>query len=175
VLVGHSVAGLIIPLVATRRPVRRLVFLHALLPRPGQSAVDQMTAEPGMFNQEMFTATAPFWEDEAVAVRFLLHDCPPEVVRDCFRRLRPEPGVLGWEVTPLASWPEVPSSYIVCADDRTATPAWARRAARERLGVEPVEPVAYLTKLNTFCRQNRLDLESAWYERALAALAGGNE
>lgn len=139
VLVGHSVAGLIIPLVATRHPVRRLVFLHALLPRPGQSVVDQMTAEPGLFNQEMFTATAPFWEDEAVAVRFLLHDCPPEVVRDSFHRLRPEPGVLGREVTPLASWPDVPSAYIVCADDRTATPAWARRAARERLGVEPVE------------------------------------
>jgi pimeloyl-ACP methyl ester carboxylesterase len=126
VLVGHSIAGLTIP-------------LHALLPRPGQSVVDQMKAEPDMFNPEMFTAPVPFWEDEAVASCFLLHDCPPEVVRDAFRRLRPEPGVLGREVTPLASWPDVPSSYIVCADDRTATPAWARRAARERLGVEPVE------------------------------------
>jgi hypothetical protein len=67
VLVGHSVAGLIIPLVAACCPVRRLVFLHALLPRPGQSVVDQMKAEPDMFNPEMFTATAPFWEDEAVA------------------------------------------------------------------------------------------------------------
>jgi pimeloyl-ACP methyl ester carboxylesterase len=98
-----------------------------------------MKAEPDMFNPEMFKANAPFWEDEAVATRFLLHDCPPEVVRDVFRRLRPEPGVLGREVTPLDSWPDVPSSYIVCADDRTATPAWARRAARERLGVEPIE------------------------------------
>jgi pimeloyl-ACP methyl ester carboxylesterase len=138
-LVGHSLAGLIIPLVANRCPVRRLVFLHALLPHPGQSVVDQMKAEPDMFNAEMFTTTAPFWEDEAVATRFLLHDCSTEVVRDAFSRLRPEPGVLGREVTPLESWPDVPSSYIVCADDRMATPAWARRAARERLGVEPVE------------------------------------
>src|SRR5262245_10775636 len=67
VLVGHSIAGLIIPLVAARRRLRRLVFVHALLPRPGQSVVDQMKAEPDMFNAEMFTATAPFWEDEAVA------------------------------------------------------------------------------------------------------------
>jgi pimeloyl-ACP methyl ester carboxylesterase len=139
VLVGHSIAGLTIPLVPARCPVRRLVFLHALLPRPGQSVVDQMKAVPDMFNPEMFTAPAPFWEDEAVAIRFLLHDCSPEVVRATFRRLRPEPGVLGREVTPLESWPDVPSSYIVCADDRTATRAWARRAARERLGVEPVE------------------------------------
>ena len=140
VLVGHSGAGLIIPLVATERPVGRLVFLHALLPRPGQSVVDQLRAEPDMFNaSEMFAVQRPFWEDEEVANRFLLHDCPPEVAHAAFRRLRPERRVLGREVTPLQAWPKVPSAYIVCTDDRTATPGWARRAARERLGVEPVE------------------------------------
>jgi len=71
--------------------------------------------------------------------QFLLHDCPPEIAHEAFRRLRPEPGVLGREVTPLQAWPDVPCAYIVCAEDRTATPAWARRAARERLGVEPIE------------------------------------
>lgn len=139
VLVGHSIAGLIIPLVAAQRPMQRLIFLHALLPRPGQSLVEQLGDEPDMFNPEMFTAQAPFWEDEAIAIHFLLHDCPPEIAHDAFRRLRPEPGVLGREVTPLATWPDVPCAYIVCTDDRTATPAWARRAARERLGVEPIE------------------------------------
>jgi pimeloyl-ACP methyl ester carboxylesterase len=139
VLVGHSLAGLIVPLVAARRPVRQLVFLHALLPRPGQSVVDQLGAELDIFNPEMFTAPAPLWENEAVAVRFLLHDCPPEAAHAAFLRLRPEPGVLGREVTPLSAWPEVPCAYIVCTDDRTATPVWARRAARERLGVEPIE------------------------------------
>ena len=90
-----------------------------------------------MFNPEMFTARAPFWEDEAVAIQFLLHDCPPQIARDAFRRLRPEPGVLGSEASPLSAWPQVPSGYIACAEDRTATPAWSRHAARERLGVEP--------------------------------------
>ena len=45
-LVGHSMAGLIIPLVAARRPVRRLVFLAAFLPSPGRSANEQRKAEP---------------------------------------------------------------------------------------------------------------------------------
>jgi pimeloyl-ACP methyl ester carboxylesterase len=139
VLVGHSIAGLIVPLVAAQRPVKRMVFLHALLPRPGHSVVDQLKAEPDMFNPEMLTTQVPFWEDEAVATRFLLHDCPPEIARDAFIRLRPEPGVLGSEVTPLSVWPEAPCSYIVCTDDRTATPAWARRAALKRLGVKPIE------------------------------------
>ena len=35
------------------------------------------------------------------------------------------------------------------------------------------EPVPYLMKLNTFCQQNRLDPESGWYERALAAFEAG--
>jgi hypothetical protein len=138
-LVGHSLAGLIIPLVAAWRRMKRLIFLHALLPRPGQSVADQLQSEPDMFNPEMFTAQAPFWEDEAVAIRFLLHDCPPEIARDAFRQLRREPGVLGSEVTPLRAWPDVPCAYIVCTDDRTATPDWARRAARERLHTEPLE------------------------------------
>ena len=34
-----------------------------------------------------------------------------------------------------------------------------------------VEPAPYLTKLMEFCQQNGLDLESGWYERAIAALA----
>lgn len=139
VLVGHSIAGLIIPLVAGMRPVRRMIFLHTLLPRPGYSVADQLTTEPDMFNPELFSARAPFWEDEGVANHFLFHDCPPEVARAAFARVRPEPGVLGREVTPLRAWPDTPRAYIVCTEDRIATPAWARRAARERLGVEPVE------------------------------------
>ena len=139
VLVGHSIAGLITPLVAVARPVRRMIFLHTLLPRPGCSVADQLMTEPDMFNPELFSARAPFREDEGVAAHFLFHDCPPEVAHAAFTRLRPEPGKLGQEVTPLAAWPDTPRTYIVCAGDRIATPAWARRAAHERLGVEPIE------------------------------------
>src|SRR3954470_6725210 len=53
VLVGHSLSGLVIPVVASRRPVRRLVFLHAVLPGPGMSLAGQVAAEPDMFNPEM--------------------------------------------------------------------------------------------------------------------------
>ena len=48
VLVGHSLGGLTIPLVAAARPVRRLVFLSALLPQPGRSLDDQVAADPSM-------------------------------------------------------------------------------------------------------------------------------
>jgi pimeloyl-ACP methyl ester carboxylesterase len=140
VLVGHSFAGLVIPLVAAQRPVERLVFIHALLPRPGQSMTDQLAAEPDMFNPAMLQTHGPWWEDEAIANRFLFHDCSAEVAHRAFIRLRPMESQLAMtEITPLEVWSDVPCSYIVCTDDRTATPAWARRAARERLGVDPIE------------------------------------
>jgi pimeloyl-ACP methyl ester carboxylesterase len=144
VLVGHSISGLIIPVVASRRPVRRLAFLDAVLPKPGMSLSDQVAAEPGIFNPEMLAVSPSSWSDEAIATRFLFHDCSPEIARDaCARmRLRGEGrSVLVTEVTPLEAWPDVPRSYICCRDDRTVTPAWAAGAARERLGVEPIEIV----------------------------------
>jgi pimeloyl-ACP methyl ester carboxylesterase len=142
VLVGHSMSGLIVPVVAARRRLRRLVFLHAVLPAPGLSLADQVAAEPNMFNPDMMTDPPPSWSDESILSRFLFHDCTPEVAHDAFMRVRPVRegrSVLATEVTPLREWPDVPCSYIVCHDDRTATPAWARRAAIERLGVEPIE------------------------------------
>jgi hypothetical protein len=101
---------------------------------------DQLAAEPDMFNPEMLKAQGPWWEDEELTTRFLLHDCPAEVAHRAFIRLCPMESRLAMtEVTPLEAWPDVPCSYILCAEDRTATPAWARRAARERLGVDPIE------------------------------------
>jgi pimeloyl-ACP methyl ester carboxylesterase len=142
VLVGHSISGLVVPLAAHRLPATRLVFLHAALPMPGYSRAQQVQAERDMFNPEMLSVPPSGWTDEATVTRFLLHDCPADVARSAFGRLRPSrPGdrLLINEPTPLESWPAVPCSFIVCADDRTITSAWARRASQERLGVEPIE------------------------------------
>jgi pimeloyl-ACP methyl ester carboxylesterase len=106
------------------------------------SLANQVAAQPDIFNAEMMTVPALAWSDEAVVTRFLFHDCSPEVAHDAFTRMRPRRegrGALVTEVTPLPTWPDVPCSYVLCRDDRTVTPAWARRAARERLGVEPIE------------------------------------
>ena len=49
ILVGHSLGGLTIPLVAAARPVRRMVFLCAFLPQPGRPFTAQYGEEEGMF------------------------------------------------------------------------------------------------------------------------------
>lgn len=142
VLVGHSMSGLVVPLVAAQRTLRRLIFLHAALPQPGMSFDEQVKSDPDLFNSEMLSVPPTAWADPATAVRFLYHDCDPEIAREVCARLRmPEGGrrVLATEVTPLQAWPNLPTSYILCREDRTITPGWARRAARERLHITPLE------------------------------------
>jgi pimeloyl-ACP methyl ester carboxylesterase len=54
-------------------------------------------------------------------------------------RLRPQCYQVIGEPSPLEAWPTVPSSYIVCRDDRALNPAWGRQAAQERLGTTAIE------------------------------------
>jgi len=137
IIVGHSAGGMYLPLVAERWPPRRMVFLAAVIPRPGVSIMDQFRSDASMMN--------PAWigknpMDDEVALEFTLHDCPPERLNWALSTrvlFYAERGMQ--EPCPLKSWPSVPASYISCADDRTITPAWQRKAAREFLGVEPLE------------------------------------
>jgi pimeloyl-ACP methyl ester carboxylesterase len=138
VAVAHSASGLMLPSVAEFRPLRRLVFLAGVIPRLGLSFMDQFRAErETMFNPEWIGQDPA--NDEHAALRFLFHDCEPEVARWALTtRTSWYPDGLYTEVCPLGSWPRVPSSYIVCTEDRTFRPQWCREAARERLGVEAV-------------------------------------
>ena len=43
------------------------------------------------------------------------------------------------EPWPLEEWPGTPARYLLCRDDRMFPAAWARRHARERLGIDPDE------------------------------------
>jgi pimeloyl-ACP methyl ester carboxylesterase len=146
-LVGHSMAGLVIPLVAARRPVRRLVFLAAFLPSTGRSANDQRAAEP---IDGRVPPIAEEWTDLGddvwmigpnTATELFYHDTPAAVARWATQRLRPQSYRVLDEITPLAAWPDVERSSIVCREDRAINPEWVRTAARERLGVDAIELV----------------------------------
>jgi hypothetical protein len=76
VIVAHSAGGMYLPLVAERWPPRRMVFLAAVIPRPGLSMIDQFRSDPSMLN--------PAWigknpMDDEVALNFTLHDFPRSV------------------------------------------------------------------------------------------------
>jgi pimeloyl-ACP methyl ester carboxylesterase len=138
IVVAHSASGLFLPLVPARRRVQRLVFLAAVIPRIGKSLRDQVNEDKGMFNSEWLGKDPT--KDEQLALKFLFHDCSPESSKwalGTMSLMLARQAIL--EICPLTVWPTVPSSYILCTEDRTIQPQWPRRAARERLGVTPIE------------------------------------
>jgi pimeloyl-ACP methyl ester carboxylesterase len=139
VLVGHSMTGLVIPIVANQRPVRKLVYLAAGIPKVGTSLIERISHGD---ESDMFNSVAPAKDpsqDEAVAMKLLFHDCEPDVANWAIANLRPQASALIFsEISPLQSMPNVESAYIVCTEDRTFTLAWSKRAAYELLGVEAI-------------------------------------
>lgn len=145
VLVGHSIGGLTIPLVAAARPVRRLVFLCAFLPYPGRSFSDGARDDADIF-PETPEATWPVtnedgsmsWPAERV-IPALYSDCPPDVAVWAASRLRRQWTTPHAEVCPLRELPQVPATYILARHDSAVGVGWARRTAAARLGVTPAE------------------------------------
>lgn len=138
VVVAHSVSGLFNPLVAARRPVGRLIFLMAVIPKLGSSLTGQLQADSSMIYPE-WIGVDPTKDDES-ALRFLFHDCRPEIIPWALstRRLMNARGAMT-ETCPLDLWPKVPSSYILCTEDRIFQPDSFKRTAVERLSTIPIE------------------------------------
>jgi len=144
VVVGHSLAGLAIPLVPDRVRVGALVFLASLLPDPGRSWRDQLGAgrpmadwfhAEGLPRQGRDDQGRTVWPAD-VATELFYHDCPPQVAAAAAARLRPQSPTPVAEPTPLTAFPDVPMHYVGCRSDRAVSGAWAAETARARLGTE---------------------------------------
>ncbi len=162
VLVGHSMAGTIIPLVAEAVKVRQLVFVAALIPYPGISTLDQFShhldsdtlksfnyqpkdlskleqfhSEPDMYEP---ASVGKDYSDEAVLRHFFFHDCQPDVTQWALSKSRSQQSMAYiFETNPLKALPSVERKYIVGTNDRIISPTWSRYAARKRLGVDAIE------------------------------------
>jgi Alpha/beta hydrolase family len=142
VLVGHSLSGLTIPIVAGRTRTLMTIYLCAILPVPGLSFDAQHADLSTDFKPSEGAIAHPdgsvSWP-ELGAVEVFYHDCDVDVARASARRLRAQHWLITREVTPLRRWPDAQAAYILCTGDRVVSPGYSRRAARERLGVDPVE------------------------------------
>lgn len=138
VVVAHSASGLLLPLVPAFRPVAHLVYLAAGVPQPGMTLDEQLAADPDMLNPA-WVGVDPF-QDPQAARRFLLHDCDQATARWAIATQTPwYPEGLYSERCPLAGFPPIRSTSIICAADRVIQPAWSRRVATDRLHAQVVE------------------------------------
>jgi pimeloyl-ACP methyl ester carboxylesterase len=144
IVVGHSLGGLTIPLIPSRRPVAGLVFVAAILPTPGEVAgagLDKDAFSEGFpdltaAHQEAEGNGASRWDREGAVAAFY-HDVPGDRLDAAVGALRLQQWGPTQERWPLAAYPDVPMRYVACADDRILDPDWQVRSARERLGIEP--------------------------------------
>ena len=90
VLVGQSMAGLTIPLVCDRRPVRMLVLVNAMTPRVGESG-GEWWANTGFerARQEQAERDGRRLEDDPDLLDAFFHDVPPAVREEALARGEP--------------------------------------------------------------------------------------
>ena len=124
VVVAHSLGGFTAPLVAARRPVDMIVLVAAMIPAPGER-FDQWWTNSG-------------YEKSGLDDVFY-HDVAPELAAEAERHERNMNAQALAEPWPLDAWPDTPTRYLLCRDDRMFTRAFARRHARERLGIDADE------------------------------------
>jgi len=145
VVVGHSLGGLTAPVIPLLRPVRRVVFLCALIPRPGRSYGDVVSSEPETTKAAFNALPRHVGEDgsvtfdPAVVGPYFYQACPPETVAWAAPLLRTQVWTTTRETCPLDQWPDCELSSIICTDDEVVTPSWSRRLAHEVLHVAPTE------------------------------------
>ncbi|MGH3889700.1 MAG: alpha/beta fold hydrolase [Pseudonocardiaceae bacterium] len=129
VVVAHSFGGFTGPLVCERRPVRHLVLLTAMVPAPGEAPADWWAATGH--------ATDPSAGDDEVAL--FMHDIEPALAAEALRHGREQSDGPMAQPWPLTAWPDVPTTFLLCSDDRFFPAEFQRRVVREWLGIEPVE------------------------------------
>jgi Alpha/beta hydrolase family len=130
VVVAQSAAGFVAPLVCDRVPVDLLVLIAALIPAPGERAGDWWT-------NTGYTPVRGDWGDDERTIFY--HDVPPALADEALNRGRVQSETPSREPWPLGAWPDVPTRFVLCTQDRLLPADFLRRVARERLGIVPDE------------------------------------
>jgi pimeloyl-ACP methyl ester carboxylesterase len=143
VVVAHSWGGFVGPLVCARvKAAASLVLVSAMIPAPGE-APDDWWERSGRPSSDIDDVYDLYLHDvpRDLAQRVLDHDAAHSEGMKMERA--------GREPWPLPAWPDVPTRYLLCRDDRFFTPEFVRRHVRERLGITPDEiPGSHMAMLS---------------------------
>jgi pimeloyl-ACP methyl ester carboxylesterase len=137
VVVAQSGGAFTAPLVCERVPVDLLVLLAGMVPLPGEPPEDwgaNTGCAQARREQDERDGRAP---DDMIGL--FMQDVPADLAAEAFRRERHQSETPGRKPWPLAAWPNVPTRFLLCRDDRLFPADFIRRVVRERLGITPDE------------------------------------
>jgi pimeloyl-ACP methyl ester carboxylesterase len=132
VVVAHSYGGIVTAEAAAGvRSVRHLLLVASYLPEVGQSLSDFGDGTPAPF-LEIDPDSGTFGVRPEYLVETFLQDCDPETQVQAADKLARQTVDVTAQRVAAAAWQQVPSTYLVCAQDN-GTPArlqrdFARRA-----------------------------------------------
>jgi len=135
VVVGQSMGGFTVPMVAVRRPVAGLVLPNAMLPLPGETAGAWWDAV-GSEDARVTAARAGGYPEQFDLDTYFLHDVDPAVAASGEEHQRPEVDRAFETPCDIVTWPDVPTRVVAGAGDRFFPVGLQRRVARERLGLD---------------------------------------
>jgi pimeloyl-ACP methyl ester carboxylesterase len=127
ILVAQSLGGFTAPLVCDRLPVALMVLVAAMVPRAGESA------------GEWWANTGHRFPDPFDPEVIFAHDLPHAVAAESVLHLRQQSDTPFEKPWPLEAWPDVPTRFLLCRDDRFFPAEFQRRVVQERLGFTPDE------------------------------------
>jgi pimeloyl-ACP methyl ester carboxylesterase len=137
VLVGQSLGGFTVSLVAERVPVERIVLLNAMVPKPGESAGEWWEATGQAAARVAYAEREGRTAEGVDPIVDFLHDVPPEVVAEAMEADAPQQS-------------GTPTRFLQGREDRFFPLEFQRRVVAQRLpGVEVEElPGGHLLALS---------------------------
>jgi pimeloyl-ACP methyl ester carboxylesterase len=127
ILVAQSLAGFVAPMVCDRLEASLMILVAAMVPRPGES--------PG----EWWANTGHEFPDPFDPQVVFAHDLDPELAAASLEHVREQSSTPFEKPWPMDAWPDVPTRFLLCRDDRFFPAEFQRRVGRERLGIVPDE------------------------------------
>ena len=147
-LVAQSMGGFTAAEVCARISVRGVVFVNAMIPKPGESP-DEWWSDVDSESARVAAAQVNGYDTEMSLETYFLHDVGPEVAAEGEPYQRDEAQIAFEGRCSLQKWPDVPIRVLAGADDRFFPVDLQRRVAVERLGVEAdVLPGGHLIALS---------------------------
>ena len=131
VVVAHSYGGIVVAEAAVGvEMVRHLVFVSSYLPEPGESlSTFGADAPPSFLDFDPDGGT--FGARPELFAETFAQDCPPDIARDAAALLVRQTLAVTQQTIRAAAWHDLPTTYVVCTEDK-GTPAAAQREFSRR-------------------------------------------
>jgi pimeloyl-ACP methyl ester carboxylesterase len=137
IVISHSWGGSVATLGASgARCVRRLIYIAATVTEAGHPTPSSRSSVPVKGRETMRSKVVIETDtttiiDREVSLAAFYHDVEPSLARQAAARLRPfqKTGYAVIETDAIAAWRTIPTTYVVCAQDRMIHPDNQREMA----------------------------------------------